>query len=90
MGNERIAPTPPLGWNSWDCYGMGITEQELLANARAMKQTLKPVGFEYLAGGIEDQLALEVAHGLPAARHPFFRHPVSITHLTVYLTVLEF
>jgi hypothetical protein len=48
MGNERIAPTPPLGWNSWDCYGMGITEQELLANARAMKQTLKPVGFEYL------------------------------------------
>jgi len=57
---------------------------------RPQRRPLQPVRFEYLAGGIEDQLALEVAHGLPAARHPFFRHPVSITHLTVYLTVLEF
>jgi hypothetical protein len=48
MGNERIAPTPPLGWNSWDCYGMGITEAELLGNARAMSQLLRPAGFEYV------------------------------------------
>jgi alpha-galactosidase len=48
MGNERIAPTPPLGWNSWDCYGMTITEQELLDNARAMALGLGGSGFEYL------------------------------------------
>jgi alpha-galactosidase len=48
MGNERIAPRPPLGWNSWDCYGMTITEQELLDNARAMALSLRAAGFEYL------------------------------------------
>lgn len=20
---------PPMGWNSWDCYGAGVTEDEL-------------------------------------------------------------
>ena len=24
---------PPMGWNSWDCYGAGVTEDELLGNA---------------------------------------------------------
>ncbi len=48
MGKEHLAPRPPLGWNSWDCYGMGITEAELLANARAMGQLLRPAGFQYL------------------------------------------
>ena len=27
------ASTPPLGWNSWDCYGTTVTEAEVLANA---------------------------------------------------------
>lgn len=21
-----IAKTPPMGWNSWDCYGAAVTE----------------------------------------------------------------
>jgi hypothetical protein len=48
MGNERLAPTPPLGWNSWDCFGMCITEAELLENARAMQQKLAFAGFRYV------------------------------------------
>ena len=28
-----IAPTPPMGWNSWDCSMSAVTEDELLANA---------------------------------------------------------
>ncbi|MNF30848.1 hypothetical protein D3C84_115970 [compost metagenome] len=27
------APTPPMGWNSWDCYGPTVTEAEVKANA---------------------------------------------------------
>ena len=27
---------PPMGWNSWDCYGAGVTEDELLGNAGFM------------------------------------------------------
>jgi hypothetical protein len=26
------APTPPMGWNSWDSYGLTITEAEYRAN----------------------------------------------------------
>lgn len=48
MGKAHLAPRPPLGWNSWDCYGMGITEAEVLANARAMRELLQPAGFQYL------------------------------------------
>jgi hypothetical protein len=48
MGREHIAPAPPLGWNSWNCFGMGITEAELLHNARAMSDKLAPAGYRYV------------------------------------------
>jgi alpha-galactosidase len=35
------APTPPMGWNSWDCFGAGVTEPEVLANADYMEKNLK-------------------------------------------------
>jgi hypothetical protein len=27
------AQTPPMGWNSWDCFGTSVTEAEVVANA---------------------------------------------------------
>ncbi|MGN6180705.1 MAG: putative Ig domain-containing protein [Mucilaginibacter sp.] len=33
---EQIALTPPMGWNSWNIYGSKVTQELLLANARAM------------------------------------------------------
>ncbi|MGB3152321.1 MAG: alpha-galactosidase, partial [Maribacter sp.] len=27
------AQTPPMGWNSWDCYGPTVEEHEVKANA---------------------------------------------------------
>lgn len=48
MGRESLAPTPPLGWNSWNCFGMTITEAELLENARAMKSKLGAAGYCYV------------------------------------------
>ncbi|HVJ21111.1 MAG TPA: glycoside hydrolase family 27 protein [Polyangiaceae bacterium] len=48
MGNQQFAPAPPLGWNSWDCYGMTITEAELLENGRVLREKLYPFGFRYL------------------------------------------
>lgn len=26
---KKLALTPPMGWNSWDCYGASVTEEEL-------------------------------------------------------------
>jgi hypothetical protein len=27
------AKTPPMGWNSWDCYCAGVWESNVIANA---------------------------------------------------------
>ncbi|MCD8172690.1 MAG: glycoside hydrolase family 27 protein [Alistipes sp.] len=42
------AETPPMGWNSWDCYGPTVTEDEVRANADYMAANLKQYGWEYI------------------------------------------
>ncbi|MDR0796909.1 MAG: glycoside hydrolase family 27 protein, partial [Tannerella sp.] len=42
------AETPPMGWNSWDCYGPTVQEQEVKANADYMAEHLKAFGWEYI------------------------------------------
>ncbi len=42
------AQTPPMGWNSWDCYGPTVTEDEVKANTDYMAEKLKDYGWEYV------------------------------------------
>jgi hypothetical protein len=42
---RRLTPTPPMGWNSWDCYATTINEQDALANAAVMAEKLLPHGY---------------------------------------------
>jgi alpha-galactosidase len=42
------AETPPMGWNSWDCYGPTVEEHEVKANADYMAEKLKDHGWEYI------------------------------------------
>jgi hypothetical protein len=42
------ATKPPMGWNSWDCYGPTVTEAEVKANADYMAKHLKQHGWEYV------------------------------------------
>ena len=44
----QYAKTPPMGWNSWDCYGPTVTEAEVKANADYMAEKLKQHGWEYI------------------------------------------
>jgi len=44
----RWAPVPPMGWNSWDCYGPTVVESEVKANADYMSANLKESGWEYI------------------------------------------
>lgn len=48
-----IAQTPPMGWNSWDCFGAAVTEETVRANADYMAQYLKPYGWEYVVVDIQ-------------------------------------
>ena len=36
---------PPMGWNSWDCYGASVTEEEVRRNAEYMAKNLKEFGW---------------------------------------------
>lgn len=47
------APTPPMGWNSWDCFGCSVTEEEVKANADYMARHLKEYGWEYIVVDIQ-------------------------------------
>lgn len=42
------AQTPPMGWNSWDCYGPTVEEHEVKSNADYMAEKLKDFGWEYI------------------------------------------
>lgn len=46
---ERLlAPTPPLGWNSYDSYGGIVDEKEFRANVAFVARRLKPLGYQYV------------------------------------------
>ena len=47
------APTPPMGWNSWDAFGTTITEAEVKAQADFMAEHLLPHGWRSLTVDIQ-------------------------------------
>ncbi|MFA9560463.1 glycoside hydrolase family 27 protein [Evansella sp. AB-rgal1] len=53
MKHHQFAPTPPMGWNSWDCYGAAVTEDEVKGNADYMAEHLKQFGWEYVVVDIQ-------------------------------------
>ncbi len=48
-----LAPTPPMGWNSWDSFGTTVTEDEVKANADYMAHNLKSHGWQYIVVDIQ-------------------------------------
>ena len=44
---QQLAPTPPMGWNSWDAYGLTIDEQQFRDNVNVLNQQLKSFGYTY-------------------------------------------
>ena len=64
-GNDfrKWAETPPMGWNSWDCYGPTVVESEVKANADFMAENLKEHGWEYVVVDIRWFVANDKAGG---------------------------
>jgi alpha-galactosidase len=48
-----LAATPPMGWNSWDCYGTSVTEDQVKANADYMAKHLRSHGWQYIVVDIQ-------------------------------------
>jgi hypothetical protein len=48
-----LAPSPPMGWNSWDSFGTGVTEEEVKANADYMAAKMAKSGWKYIIVDIQ-------------------------------------
>ncbi|GAA0387619.1 glycoside hydrolase family 27 protein [Paenibacillus motobuensis] len=53
LNRPICASTPPMGWNSWDCYGASVREEEVRGNAEYMARYLKSYGWEYVVVDIQ-------------------------------------
>lgn len=53
MNKNDFAQKPPMGWNSWDCYGAAVNEEQLLGNAEYMAKNLKQFGWQYVVCDIQ-------------------------------------
>lgn len=51
--HHHYAATPPMGWNSWDCYGASVREDEVRGNAAYMAEHLRDYGWEYVIVDIQ-------------------------------------
>jgi hypothetical protein len=48
-----LAPTPPMGWNSWNSFATTINEEQALETARIMAEKLRPFGYDVLTIDIQ-------------------------------------
>jgi hypothetical protein len=62
----QIAPTPPMGWNSWDCFGTTLNEEQAKEQADAMARQLKPFGWTYFTVDIQWYEPQSQGHGYKA------------------------
>jgi len=46
--SANLAPTPPMGWNSYDAYCGDVTEQEVKVNADYLAQHMARYGWNYV------------------------------------------
>lgn len=47
------ASTPPMGWNSWNCFGTTVTEMQTKQQADFMAEKLKAHGWQYIVVDIQ-------------------------------------
>jgi hypothetical protein len=69
--SQELAPTPPMGWNSYDSYGCYLHEKAAFANLEALAAKLKPHGYEYFVidNGWFGEYALQPGTLFPAEKH---------------------
>jgi len=47
--DASVAPTPPMGWNSWNCFRENVSEEKIKGIADAMVESgMKDAGYEYI------------------------------------------
>jgi hypothetical protein len=81
---QELAVTPPMGWNSFDSYGVYLHEEAAMNNLEVMAKRLKPHGYEYFVidNGWFGEYALMPGTHFPAEKHA---HDITINEHGYYL-----
>jgi hypothetical protein len=67
---DKIALTPPMGWNSWNCWGLSVSDEKVRQSADAMvKSRLLDHGWTYI--NIDDGWELKHENGKIQANEKF-------------------
>ena len=46
---SKIALTPPMGWNSWNCWGLSVSQEKVMSSAAALiNRGLADYGYSYM------------------------------------------
>ena len=46
---SKIALTPPMGWNSWNCWGLSVSQEKVMSSAQALiEKGLADYGYCYM------------------------------------------
>ena len=46
---DKMALTPPMGWNSWNCWGLSVSQQKVVSSAQAIiDKGLADYGYSYI------------------------------------------
>jgi len=49
VGDNCMALTPPMGWNSWNCWGLSVTQDRVISSAQALiDKGLADYGYSYI------------------------------------------
>ena len=49
VGADMIGQTPPMGWNSWNCWGLTVTQEKVMASTQALiDKGLVDYGYSYI------------------------------------------
>ncbi len=49
VGDNSMALTPPMGWNSWNCWGLSVSQEKVISSAKALlDKGLADYGYSYM------------------------------------------
>ena len=49
VGEDKIGLTPPMGWNSWNCWALSVSQEKVMASAAALiNKGLADYGYSYI------------------------------------------
>ncbi len=49
VGEHMIGQTPPMGWNSWNCWGLSVSQEKVISSTQALiDKGLADFGYNYI------------------------------------------